>query len=42
LITKHFIDYDNFFLRDFSHSKSAVCSAPVVNAHYSAYSVNEK
>jgi hypothetical protein len=28
LLTKHFIDYDNVFLKDYSYSKSAVCPAP--------------
>jgi hypothetical protein len=30
LLTKHFNDYNNVFLKDSSYSKSAVCSAPVV------------
>jgi hypothetical protein len=30
LLTKHFIDYDNVFLKDYSYSKSAVCSAPAL------------
>ncbi len=28
---KHFIDHDNAFLKDFSSSKSTVCSAPFIN-----------
>jgi hypothetical protein len=29
LLTKHFIGYDNVFLKDYSYSKPAVCSAPI-------------
>jgi len=39
LLTKHLSDYDNFFLKDFSYSKSAMCStfSPIYRCQINTY-----